>query len=93
MEDILGFIFILLFIEVIFWGVAYSTGCLLTPIVSFGKWQPDCLIKNENNKTRGKKQSGVTLIKRAGQTYLGAIGVSLLGLSFWFLVITLFLIY
>ena len=87
MEDIIGFVFIWLFIEFIFWGVAYSTGCLITPIVSFGKWKADILIRNKENKTKGKKQSGCTLIKRSGQIYLGALGVSFLGLCFWSLVV------
>jgi len=40
------------------------------------------LIENEENKTKGKKQSGFTLIKRPSQIYLGALGVSFLGLYF-----------
>jgi hypothetical protein len=89
MEDILFYIFYLFFMEIAFWGLIYGTGYLLTPILSFGKWLPDRLIKNEETGRLLRSQSGIKLIDRSGKTYLGAWGVSLLGFCFWVLVILL----
>ena len=60
MEDFIGIIFIFLFVEVIYWGVSYSTGYLLTPIVSFGKWRADKIIKD---KGTGKKRKILAMKK------------------------------
>lgn len=90
MEDIIGIVFITLFIETIFWGLAYGIGCLLTPIVSFGKWVPDSLIKDVNTGKVIKHQSGFKLIERSDQIYLGSWGVAFLGFCFLISVIIVF---
>ncbi|WP_445364179.1 hypothetical protein ACJJIQ_07410 [Microbulbifer sp. ANSA003] len=87
MEDFIGIIFILLFVEVIYWGISYSTGYLLTPIVSFGKWRADKIIKDKGTGKKRKHQTGFTLIERSGQVYLGAMAVCILGMCFWLIVI------
>lgn len=87
MEEILGIIFIVFFMEIIFWGIAYATGCLLTPIISFGKWYPDSLIKDEETGKVIKGQSGFKLIERSGKLFLGAWSVSFLGFCFWIITI------
>ena len=87
MEDIIGILVVMLFAEIIFWGIAYSTGCFIVPIVSGGKWEADWLTRNEEGKTKGMKQSGFSLVEKSGKLYLGAVAVSLIGLLFWVLVI------
>ena len=92
MEDIIGVLLITLFFEAIFWGLAYGTGCLLTPIVSLGKWAPDSLTKDDLTGKIIRQQSSVKLIERADQIYLGSWGVAFLGFSFWVAAITLFVL-
>lgn len=82
MEDII----VLILLEIIFWG----TGCLLTPIVSFGKWIPDSFFKNEKTGKIIKSESGFKLIERSGKIYLGAVAVAFLGFCFWVTVLVLF---
>jgi hypothetical protein len=89
MEDIVGFLFAYILTDLIFWGFAYITGCLLTPIVSFGKWTPESLTKDGETGKIIKNQSGFKLIKRSGRTYLGAWSVAFLGCCFWVTVILL----
>ena len=91
MINFIGFLFIWLILEFIFWGVMYSTGSVLTHIISFGKWLPDSITRAETGRV-STKQSGVGLIKRSGQIYLGAWGVCFLGLLFWMLVILCFVL-
>ena len=86
MEDFIGFLFIWLMFEFIFWGVIYATGSVLIFIISFGKWVPDSIIRSNSGRV-SKKQSGFGLINRSGQIYLGAWGVCILGLSFWTLIV------
>ncbi len=75
--------------EVLFWGIAYGTGRILTrtPIVSFGKWRADRLVRDEDSGKINKRQSGVEIIHKSGSVYFGAIGVCLIGIGFWALVI------
>lgn len=87
MEDILSLMFMILFIEVIFWGLAYFTGSLLIPIVSLGRWRPEVLVRDGDTGKRQVIQSGFTLIERSGETYLGAFGVSIIGMCFWIVVV------
>ena len=92
MEDIFGYIFICIFMEAIFWGVAYTTGRVLTPIISFGKWHADSILINSETRKKEKKQTGLKLVERSGNIYLGATGVCLVGLCFWGIVITALLV-
>jgi len=89
MGDLIGILVVSIFTEFIFWGMSYAIGCLLTPIVSFGKWLPDSLSKDEESGKIIKNQTGFKLIERSGQIYLGAWGVSFLGFCFWVSVILL----
>ena len=91
MEDFIGFLFFWLFIEFIFWGLAYVTGSLLITLTSLGKWYPDSLLRNEETGKILKHQSGFKFIKRSEKVYLGASAVALIGFSFW--VAVLFLIF
>lgn len=83
MDDFIGFLFFWLFIEFIFWGLAYSTGSLLINLFSLGKWYPDSLLKNKETGKILKHQSGFKLIKRSNKTYLGASAVAFIGFCFW----------
>ncbi len=89
MEDIVGFLFIYLLGEIIFWGFAYITGYLIIPVLSFGKWLPEPLTKDEETGKVIKTQLGLTLIKRSGRIYLSAWGVAFSGCCFWITVILL----
>jgi hypothetical protein len=84
MDDIIGFIFISIFMKLIFWGICYATGCLLTPLISLGKWQA-------GDSEKGNR-SGFTLKKIDGELYLGSCSVALIGMLFWAVVITALLI-
>ncbi len=83
MEDFLGFFIVSIFVEFIFWGVAYITGCVLTPIVSLGKWYPDAISRNPDTGKRLKSKIGFKLSIRSGKTYLGAWAVAFIGFIFW----------
>jgi hypothetical protein len=82
MDDFIGILVVSIFAEFLFWGLSYAIGCALTPIISFGKWLPDSLSKDEETGKIIRNQSGFKLIKRSGQIYLGAWGVSFLGFCF-----------
>ncbi|MCF6344905.1 MAG: hypothetical protein L3J00_00370 [Thiomicrorhabdus sp.] len=90
MEEIISFIFILFFVEIIMFGFFYSTGYFLTPIVSLGKWKPDKVFKEVDVKVKIKHQSGILLFKKSTHVYLGVGGVIGLGVTFWILVVVLF---
>jgi hypothetical protein len=92
MEELFGVLLISLFMEIIFWGLIYTTGRILTPIVSFGKWRADPLLINSETGKKEKKQSGVKLIIKSGEVYLGVVGVCLLGLCFWAILIMVLLL-
>jgi len=87
MEDILGYVLVSLIFEAVFWGVAYTTGRVLTPIISLGRWRAHPLQINSETGKKEKKQTGVKLIEKAGKLYLGALGVCLVGFCFWGVVI------
>lgn len=92
MEDILGYFLVSLFVETILWGVAYTTGSILTPIISFGKWRADSLQINSETRKKEKKQTGLKLIEKSGELYLGALGVCLVGFCFWGIFITVLIV-
>jgi hypothetical protein len=87
MEDILGYFLVSLFVEAIFWGVAYTTGRIFTPIISLGRWRAHPLLINSETGKKEKKQTGLKLIEKKEGLYLGALGVCLVGFSFWGIVI------
>lgn len=89
MEDIVGLLFVWLVLEVVFWGVMYTTGSVLIRIISLGKCLPDRVARSESGRV-SKKQSGFCLIRHSGQIYLGAWAVCILGLAFWAVVVLCF---
>ena len=89
MEDLLGFVLIGLFLDVIFWGISYATGAVLAPIISLGRWKPESISLNKEGGGRRSKQNGFTLIEKDKQVYLGALAVAFIGLVFWVVVIIL----
>lgn len=92
MEDIFGYIFISIFMEAIFWGVAYTTGRVLVPIISLGNWIAEPIQINPETGKKEKKQTGLRLIVKSGKAHLGAMGVCMVGFCFWGIVITILLI-
>lgn len=82
MSDIIGFFIVSIFMELIFWGICYGTGSILTVLISFGKWQAEDIVES-NKRSNILKRSSFTLNKRDGNTYLGSCSVSLLGVFFW----------
>lgn len=87
MEEFFGYLLVYLFVELIFWGFLYGTGCLIVPLISFGQCHADPLLRETDGPKRARKQTGMKLIRRSGKIYLGACAVSFLGLGFWVLVI------
>lgn len=83
MEDAFLLFLITPLFDILFWGVAYITGYFVTSIVSLGKWIPDTLIRSDENKIKWNSQTGVTTYQKDGNTYLGGIGVALMGVAFW----------
>ena len=87
MEETIGFLLIWITIKLFFWGCIYFTGLALVIIISFGTLKPDLLSRLESGRV-SKKQRGFRVFVRDGKKYLGAWGVSVVGLLFWIAVIT-----
>ena len=90
MEELLAYIFISFIGDIVIWGMMYGTGCLLTPIISFGKLMPESALEEYPKGSNKWVRFGI--IREAGEMYLGAYSVCLLGLSFWIAVITCLII-
>ena len=89
MEDVLLLLFFTPLFDILFWGIAYFTGYFVISVVSLGKWIPGPLLRNDSNKIKWKDQTGIATFQRDGKTYLGGIGVALIGLAFWVIIILL----
>ena len=92
MEEFFGFIFIGIFMEVIFWGISYIIGRILTPLISLGRWRAEAIRDRKDIHDKCKKQKTFTLTSDGEQVYLGAFAVAFIGMLFWLIVIILFLI-
>lgn len=91
MANIFGYIVLFIFMEVIFWGIAYTTGRVLTPAISFGSWYAEPIKVNIETGKKEKKQTGLRLVEKSGKTYLGTTGVCLVGIFFWGIIVTVLL--
>ncbi len=92
MEDLL-FLLIYITVELVFWGVFYGTGYLLTPIVSFGHLKPEQHQKDKKLREH-KKRSLFPLIKKTEDiTYLKSENVALIGMLFWALLAIAFVMH
>jgi hypothetical protein len=83
MEELIAFIFIGLIMELLFWGILYTTGRFIIYIVSFGKWKAKPRLKNKENLPAAHS------INKSTGVLIDAIGVCLIGFFFWMIVIAL----
>ena len=82
MEELL-LLLIYVTVELVFWGVFYGTGYVLTPIVSFGYLKPEQYEKDKELRKQ-KKSLLIPLIKKTENiTYLKSENVALVGMLFW----------
>jgi hypothetical protein len=85
MEELIAFVFIGLIMEILFWGVLYTSGRFIIYIFSFGKWKAKPRLKNKEN------QSATHSIHKSTDFFIDAIGVCLIGFCFWVIIIALFI--
>ncbi len=91
--DDFSLLFGYLIIELVYWGFFYGTGYLITPVISFGKIQPEKVEKNREKRKKVTRSRWPLLFKNSDVTILTSDGVALVGFIFWAIVVTIFVIY
>ncbi len=92
MEDLL-FLLIYVIVELVFWGVFYGTGYILTPIVSFGHLKPEQHQKVKELREHKKRSLFPLVKKKENISYLKPENVALIGMFFWTLLAIAFVMH
>ena len=86
-------IFILFFIELLFWGLLYGTGSLLTPVISVGFVKPEKIESSRKLRKEIVRSRWPLLYHNSGTTFLRAEMVAIVGSLFWLIVVISAMVY